>query len=99
MPTAEWVLERQPAAVIVATGAHPTRTGYSTVAPTVRRVDGADQKTVFTPWDVIEGTTPTGGHAVVLDERGDDRLRIDGGQRRTKWAGRQRSAWWKNEQA
>jgi 2,4-dienoyl-CoA reductase-like NADH-dependent reductase (Old Yellow Enzyme family) len=68
--TAEWVLEREPAAVIVATGARPTRTGYSTVAPAVRRVEGADLETVFTPWDVIEDRTPAGGHAVVLDDDG-----------------------------
>jgi thioredoxin reductase len=66
----EAVLARRPDAVIVATGARPQRTGFSSVAPLVDRLPGADLRKVVTGWDVLAGTAPVGKRVVVLDDDG-----------------------------
>jgi mycofactocin system FadH/OYE family oxidoreductase 2 len=56
--------------VIVATGALPTRSGFSSVAPLVETLPGVEQENVFTVWDVLLGSHPAGGRVVVLDDDG-----------------------------
>ena len=67
---ADWVVECEADGVLVATGARPTKTGFASIAPMVRELPGADRSDVFTPWDVIQGTAPQQGRAVVLDDDG-----------------------------
>jgi thioredoxin reductase len=68
--TAELVRELAPDGVLVATGAVPSRTGYSSVSPLVERLPGVDQDNVLTAWDVLLGTKPAGQRVVVLDDDG-----------------------------
>ncbi len=64
------VAELAPDEVIVATGAVPTRTGFSSVAPLVETLPGVDQDNVLTAWDVLLGSSPVGERVVVLDDDG-----------------------------
>ena len=68
--TPELVRELAPDAVIVATGAVPSRSGFSSVNPLVERLPGADQDNVLTVWDVLLETRPVGRRVVVLDDDG-----------------------------
>jgi hypothetical protein len=68
--TPELVRELAPAAVIVATGAVPSRTGFSSVNPLVDRLPGADGDNVLTGWDVLLDTRSIGHRVVVLDDDG-----------------------------
>jgi len=68
--TAELVRELAPDGVVVATGASPSRTGFSSVNPLVDRLPGADQDTVLTAWDVLLESRPVGKRVVVLDDDG-----------------------------
>jgi mycofactocin system FadH/OYE family oxidoreductase 2 len=56
--------------VIVATGAVPSRTGFSSVNPLVETLPGVDQPNVLTPWDVLRESRPIGKRVVVLDDDG-----------------------------
>ncbi|MFC5995760.1 FAD-dependent oxidoreductase [Pseudonocardia hispaniensis] len=56
--------------VIVATGATPARTGFSSVNPLVDQLPGVGQDNVLTVWDVLRGTRPIGQRVVVLDDEG-----------------------------
>jgi 2,4-dienoyl-CoA reductase-like NADH-dependent reductase (Old Yellow Enzyme family) len=59
-----------PDRLVLATGALPDRTGFSSVAPLVESLPGADRDNVLTGWDVIGGMAPEKGHTVVLDDDG-----------------------------
>jgi 2,4-dienoyl-CoA reductase-like NADH-dependent reductase (Old Yellow Enzyme family)/thioredoxin reductase len=56
--------------VVVATGASPDRSGYSSVAPSVVELSGARGPNVFTQADVIRDPSAFRGHVVVLDDEG-----------------------------
>lgn len=68
--TAELVRELEPDGVLVATGAVPSRTGFSSVNPLADQLPGADQDNVLTGWDVLLGSRPVGDRVVVLDDDG-----------------------------
>jgi hypothetical protein len=68
--TPELVATLGPDGVIVATGALPSRTGFSMVNPMVERLPGADQENVVHAWDVLMSPLPGGGRVVVLDDDG-----------------------------
>jgi mycofactocin system FadH/OYE family oxidoreductase 2 len=68
--TVQLVQELAPDGVIVATGAVPSRTGFSSVNPLVERLPGVDQENVLTAWDVLLETKTPGGRVVVLDDDG-----------------------------
>jgi mycofactocin system FadH/OYE family oxidoreductase 2 len=56
--------------VIVATGAEPSRSGFSSVNPLVDELPGVTQENVLTVWDVLLETAPIGRRVVVLDDDG-----------------------------
>jgi len=64
------VHELSPDGVVVATGAHASRTGFSSISPLVETLPGVDQDNVLTGWDVLLGEQPTGRRVVVLDDDG-----------------------------
>lgn len=68
--TADLVLSLAPDGVLVATGALPDRTGFSTMNPLVERLPGVDQPHVLHAWDVIGGGAVPGARVVVLDGDG-----------------------------
>jgi len=68
--TPELVRGLQPDGVIVATGALPSRTGFSSVNPLVERLPGVDQDNVLTGWDILLGSGAVGERVVVLDDDG-----------------------------
>ncbi len=68
--TAELVRELAPDGVIVAAGAAPSRTGFSSVNPLVESLPGSEQENVLTGWDVLLDSRPAGEHVVVLDDDG-----------------------------
>jgi NADPH-dependent 2,4-dienoyl-CoA reductase/sulfur reductase-like enzyme len=68
--TPELVRELAPDAVLVATGALPSRTGFSSVNPLVGQLPGADGEHVLTVWDVLLDRRPVGRRVVVLDDDG-----------------------------
>jgi mycofactocin system FadH/OYE family oxidoreductase 2 len=68
--TPELVQELAPDAVLVATGALPSRTGFSSVNPLVDELPGARQESVLTVWDVLLETRAVGKRVVVLDDDG-----------------------------
>ena len=68
--TPDLVRDRKPDGVIVATGAVPTRTGFSSVNPLVERLPGVDQDNVVTAWDVLLDARAVGKRVVVLDDDG-----------------------------
>jgi pyruvate/2-oxoglutarate dehydrogenase complex dihydrolipoamide dehydrogenase (E3) component len=68
--TPELVAELNADAVIVATGAVPSRTGFSMVAPLVERLPGVDEDGVASAWDVLDGTAEAGQRVAVLDDDG-----------------------------
>ncbi len=68
--TPELVGDIGPDGVIVATGAVPSRTGFSSVNPLVDALPGAGQDNVLTVWDVLLESRPVGEQVVVLDDDG-----------------------------
>ena len=68
--TPDTVEELAPEGVIVATGAVPSRTGFSSVNPLVEQLPGAEQENVLTLWDVLLEARPVGKSVVVLDDDG-----------------------------
>ena len=64
------VRELEPDGVLVATGALPSKAGFSSVNPLVERLPGADAENVLTVWDVLLDARPVGAHVVVLDDDG-----------------------------
>jgi hypothetical protein len=68
--TPELIAELDPDGVIVATGALPSRTGFSPVQPMVDVLPGTDNGRVFTLWEAIEGAEGIGKRVVLLDDDG-----------------------------
>ena len=68
--TPDSVQELEPDSVIVATGAVPSRTGFSSVNPLVDELPGVTQDNVATVWDVLLGASTIGERVVVLDDDG-----------------------------
>jgi mycofactocin system FadH/OYE family oxidoreductase 2 len=68
--TAETVRDSAADSVLVATGALPSRTGFSSVNPLVDALPGADGENVLTVWDVLLESRPVGKRVVVLDDDG-----------------------------
>ncbi len=68
--TADAVLALGADGVIVATGAVPSRTGFSIVNPLVDVLPGVDRPNVVHGWDVLDGSRPIGRRVVVLDDEG-----------------------------
>jgi mycofactocin system FadH/OYE family oxidoreductase 2 len=56
--------------VIVATGATPSRTGFSIVNPLVEQLPGVGQQHVVHAWDVLRDEAAVGQRVVVLDDDG-----------------------------
>jgi mycofactocin system FadH/OYE family oxidoreductase 2 len=56
--------------VVVATGARPSRSGFSMVAPLVAELPGLRSANVFTSWEIVDGAGPLTGQVVVLDDDG-----------------------------
>ena len=68
--TEELINELDPDGVLVATGALPSRTGFSPVQPMVDVLPGTDNGRVFTLWEAIDGTEGIGKRVVILDDDG-----------------------------
>jgi NADPH-dependent 2,4-dienoyl-CoA reductase/sulfur reductase-like enzyme len=68
--TPELVAELAPDGVLVATGATPDRSGFSTMNPLVDELPGVRQDNVLHAWDVLSGRTVPGKRIVVLDGDG-----------------------------
>jgi NADPH-dependent 2,4-dienoyl-CoA reductase/sulfur reductase-like enzyme len=68
--TVDVVRGLEPGGVVVATGAVPSRTGFSSVNPLVEQLPGVDRENVLTGWDVLLGSRPVGDRVVVLDDDG-----------------------------
>ncbi len=68
--TAELVRALSADGVILATGAVPDRSGFSTMNPLVDILPGVDQPHVLHAWDVIAGGDVAGSRVVVLDGDG-----------------------------
>ena len=68
--TPSLVRELDPDAVVVATGAVASRTGFSSVNPLVESLPGVEQDNVLTGWEVLLGERPVGRRVVVLDDDG-----------------------------
>ncbi len=56
--------------VILATGAVPSRTGFSMVNPMAEQLPGVEQENVLHAWDVLDGSRPVGDRVIVLDDDG-----------------------------
>ena len=56
--------------VIIASGAVPSRRGFSSVNPLVDELPGVRQENVLTVWDVLLESRPAGDRVVVLDDDG-----------------------------
>ena len=69
--TPDRILEEGADAVVVATGALPLKTGYSTARPDVERMPGVDQDNVITVFDVFEHLERVGEKVVVVDQFAD----------------------------
>jgi mycofactocin system FadH/OYE family oxidoreductase 2 len=59
-----------PDGVIVATGSHPLRTGFSSINPMVQSVPGTDQENVLTVPDVLQNPERVGKRVLFLDDDG-----------------------------
>jgi mycofactocin system FadH/OYE family oxidoreductase 2 len=68
--TAESVRALAPDGVVVATGAVPSTTGFSSVNPLAESLAGVEQANVITGWDVLLDSRPVGDRVVVLDDDG-----------------------------
>ena len=68
--TAEIIRDSAADSVLVATGALPSRSGFSSVNPLVDELPGADGGNVLTVWDVLLESRPVGKRVVVLDDDG-----------------------------
>ena len=68
--TPELIHELAPDGVIIATGALPSRSGFSPVQPLVDDLPGTDNGRVFTLWEAIDGADGIGHRVVLLDDDG-----------------------------
>ena len=57
-------------AVLLATGAVPSTSGFSPAAPLVNELPGVRSENVVTGWDVLRESRPIGKRVVVLDDDG-----------------------------
>ncbi len=64
------VEEFSPNAVVVATGAEPTRNGFTIARPMVAAIPGVDSPHVVTGWDVLEDTAEIGKKVLLLEDDG-----------------------------
>lgn len=68
--TPEMVQDVAADVVIVATGARPMRTGFSSYCPERPGIPGAEGENVVTAWDVLREEVELGGHVVLVDDDG-----------------------------
>lgn len=68
--TADAVSEREADGVVLATGARPSRTGYSSFNPLAPTFAGIERDDVLSPWDVLLERAEIGRRVVVLDDDG-----------------------------
>ncbi len=68
--TPELVREEGADGVLIATGATPSREGFSIVNPMVERLPGVESSHVIHAWDVLRGEATIGERVVVLDDDG-----------------------------
>ena len=68
--TPDLIAELQPDGVILATGAIPDRTGFSSAAPLANRIPGVEAEHVLSSWDVLADTRPVGQRVVIIDDEG-----------------------------
>ena len=68
--TAGLIESRNPDHVIIATGARPAATGFSTFNPLVESIPGVESPHVMSVWDVLKEKKPISGRVVVLDDDG-----------------------------
>jgi mycofactocin system FadH/OYE family oxidoreductase 2 len=68
--TADAVLAEGADGVVLATGAVPSRTGFSIVNPLVDVLPGAERDNVVHAWDVLTGSRAIGDRVVLLDDDG-----------------------------
>lgn len=68
--TPEVVDQLSPDAIVVATGAKPSRTGFTMARPMVSTLPGVEGPHVITGWDVLTGSTSVGQRVVLLEDDG-----------------------------
>ncbi len=68
--TAETVVDHGADGVVLATGARPSSTGYSSFNPLAERFAGIERDDVLSPWDVLLERVEIGRRVVVLDDDG-----------------------------
>ncbi|MBV9801486.1 MAG: FAD-dependent oxidoreductase [Solirubrobacterales bacterium] len=66
----ESVSSLSPDAVIVATGALPSRSGFSIMNPLVDELPGVHRENVVSAWDVLRDSRPIGERVLILDDDG-----------------------------
>jgi hypothetical protein len=64
------VEDLSPDAIVVATGASPSRTGFTMARPMVPVLPGVDRPHVITGWDVLTGSAEVGRKVVLLEDDG-----------------------------
>ena len=64
------VEELAPDAVVVATGAEPSRNGFTIARPMVAAIPGVDRPHVVTGWDVLDGSADVGKKVLLLEDDG-----------------------------
>lgn len=68
--SADVVKQVSPDAIVVATGAEPSRTGFSMARPLVAELPGVERSHVITGWDVLTRPADVGQKVVLLDDDG-----------------------------
>ena len=69
--TADKILAEGADAVVLATGALPLKTGYSSDRPDIRKLPGVEQNNVKTVFDVYANANDIGQRVLVIDEFGE----------------------------
>lgn len=69
--TAERVLAADYDVVVIATGATPLKTGFSSFRPAMLKMPGVDQENVVTTFDVLGESKTIGDRILVIDEFGE----------------------------
>jgi 2,4-dienoyl-CoA reductase-like NADH-dependent reductase (Old Yellow Enzyme family) len=64
------VEDLEPDAIVVATGAKPSRTGFTIARPLVPALPGIDRHHVVTGWEVLNESMETGQKVVLLEDDG-----------------------------
>jgi NADPH-dependent 2,4-dienoyl-CoA reductase/sulfur reductase-like enzyme len=68
--TVSLIDDLSPDAIVVATGATPSRTGFTIARPTVSALPGADLTHVVTGWDVLNESKDVGQNVLLLEDDG-----------------------------